>query len=81
MQNLTPVEWTVVGPIIVKRAAMLATLTNPGSDVNELGFLTNTVNEVMGALNAHRAEEDEAWNAHAARKNSAALVNDPSDWV
>ena len=77
MDALTPVEWTVAGPIIEKRADALAKLIDSESRVNELGFLTNTVNEVVHALNAHRAEEDAAWNEHEKRK----ITNDPSDWV
>lgn len=68
MDALNSVEWTVVGPVIVKRAATLATLLNSGTYVDELGFLTNTVNEVMRVLNAYREEEDKAWDAHEQRK-------------
>lgn len=71
MDSLTPAEWSVVGPVIDQRAETLASLINSGSRVHEVGFLTNTVNAVMKALNEHRAAEDAAWNEHEARKGHA----------
>jgi len=76
MDGLTQVEWTVAGKVIDEFGAELDKIVSDGTyvDTTAAGFLMHFTNTLIQRIDAHRAEENEAWEAH---KNH----NDPDDWV
>ena len=85
MDALTQEQWEAIGPVLNTYAVRLDGIVENGTYVHDTakGFLFHLMTDVGAALTRleREREEDEAWNAHAARKNSAALLNDPNDWV
>ena len=76
MDALTQVEWTVAGEVIDDFAEQLDKVFREGTyvDTTAKGFLMHFTNTLIERVDAHRAEENAAWDMH---KNQ----NDPDDWV
>ncbi len=70
MDALNQVEWTVAGKVIDEFAAELDGIVKNGTyvDTTSAGFLMHFTNALIERIDAHRAEENAAWDEHHHRE-------------
>ncbi len=73
MDALTQVEWTVAGEVIDEFGAELDKIVKNDTyvDTTAAGFLMHFTNTLIERIDAHRAEENAAWDDHEQRESFA----------